>query len=219
MCEEDRREVDPSAEWLSRQDLRNDWVRTPFMARCIIRSRSCTWAATPTAGQGRASSRRRRSGNTIPSRPPNGCRALVADAGRETDHPPSDPGYRHLRLFPEAACSDCLHHRRTTAFWLEDGQRFRQRPTRRRISAPAPGAPENVRSGPWRAEAREVATVEVPRHCDQTHHTRQIGPRRVRSSRQLGELAHSVQAGEAGADYDHLKLPRDGAGQGSARWN
>jgi hypothetical protein len=172
MCEEDRREVDPSAEWLSRQDLRNDWVRTPFMARCIIRSRSCTWAATPTAGQGRASSRRRRSGNTIPSRPPNGCRALVADAGRETDHPPSDPGYRHLRLFPEAACSDCLHHRRTTAFWLEDGQRFRQRPTRRRISAPAPGAPENVRSGPWRAEAREVAAVEVPRHCDQTHHTR-----------------------------------------------
>jgi hypothetical protein len=47
MCEEDRREVDPSAEWLSRQDLRNDWVMTPFMARCIIRSWSCIWAATP----------------------------------------------------------------------------------------------------------------------------------------------------------------------------
>jgi hypothetical protein len=47
MCEEDRPAVDPSAEWLSRQDLRNDWVMTPFMARCIIRSWSCTWAATP----------------------------------------------------------------------------------------------------------------------------------------------------------------------------
>jgi hypothetical protein len=58
-----------------------------------------------------------------------------------------------------------------------------------------------------------------PRMCDQTHHTRHIGPRRVRPSRQLGELAHSVQAGEAGADYDHLKIPRDGAGQSSARWN